>query len=200
MKAIGFDQSLTGFGWAVLSDTGGGNLLRCGVWSTQREAAPGKVTADNTRRFGFLGQCALELVEAERSSDSYENETALFIEGLGVFGDRFTTAIGQGRLLGIVEGIALTLRLPLAEVPSLEVKKLVPIFGKRRKVEKREVADAVFELYPEARELVREAVRDYPRVAGEKAAENVTDSIAIAHVGMRRAAFVARLSAGGGGW
>ena len=202
VKAIAFDQSLAGFGWAVLSDTGGGNLLRCGLWSTEREAVPGKVAEDNSRRFGYLGQRALELIEGERTSVDVDpiGDMVIYIEAVGVFADRFTTAIGQGRLLGIVEGLGLALRVPVIEVPTLEVKRLVMI-GKRRKVEKSEVADEIFRAYPNARELVSAAVVGLTAKQAEKAALNITDSIAVGVAGMRKAKFTAQLSANdGSGW
>lgn len=187
MIAIGLDPSLTGFGWAVIK---GHTLTRCGVWQTERNVRPGgTITDDNGTRFDFLANSLVELIEAE-SIERDLADVVLFVEGLPVFGDRYTTAIIQGRCLGVVNGVRAALRLKLYEVPPPDVKRVVPTL-ERRKVSKQEVQDAVCELYANARELLPTG----------KIGLNASDAIAVAHAGAARLKFKSQLKANNGsGW
>jgi Holliday junction resolvasome RuvABC endonuclease subunit len=190
--AVGLDPSVRGFGWAVIRDE---VLERCGVWSTEKGHAKGlMVSDDNADRFGFISRCLVELVEQLRATEhrraqtgnpSHEEPVTFFVEALGVFGDRFTTACAQGRCLGLIDGVAASLLVPLHTVQPSAIKRLANS-GARRKVDKDEVRAAVERIYPNAAALIP---------AG-KVGDNASDAVALAHVGAAEVRFRASLRPG----
>ncbi len=186
MISIGLDPSLTGFGWSVFQ---GNALVSCGVWRTERAAVEGKVADDNHLRFDFIATSLFELIASEIARGE---QVQLFVEQLALVFGRCPSGIAaaQGRARGLVDGIAASLTLPVIEVPSAKVKRLANV-GKIRKVSKEEVRDAVFAIYPLAREILPSG----------KVGLNASDSIAIGHVGMAMLRDKDRLQAGdGSGW
>jgi Holliday junction resolvasome RuvABC endonuclease subunit len=135
VRWLGFDPSITAFGWALFEDR---RLLECGTWKTKIDQDAGKL-ADRARRILELG----------RQIDRMLTEHVLagvVIEGLvlGIKTGR-PAVMTLGRVRGLVEGLCIARGLKLLEVRADQVKKA---WTGRRDATKEEVALAVRRFFP----------------------------------------------------
>lgn len=194
MIVVGFDPSVTAFGWAVFETEPVPMLKNAGVWETWADRAIKGAGADNQERFEFVAQQLWEManqVKPER----------IFVEGL-VFMTQtnFAALSTSGRARGLVDMLGAVLNVQIIELSPQAVKKGLGIVRTRAAKEetgmasKGEVAAAVMKLYPNAGELL-------PRVRGKpdevtKAGTGIADAIAVVHSGLARVSFEDRLKSG----
>lgn len=185
---LGLDPSLRAFGWALFVDDGevhSCQLYKAGAWETERDEKfkrkkgekkkPG-IMKDNTRRMLEIGEQLARMVQAD-------HPVAIFVESLAVpfnppakpgekrkAATSLVTVQALGRVRGIVDGIALTLGVPVFEVSSQSIK--LAMAGTRDAL-KEEVGRRVIQLYPGVRNFLPVGEID----------DNVTDAVACGHIG-----------------
>lgn len=185
---LGLDPSLRAFGWALFVDDGevhSCQLYKAGAWETERDEKfkrkkgekkkPG-IMKDNARRMLEIGEQLARLVQSE-------HPVAIFVESLAVpfqpaakpgekrkAATSLVTVQALGRVRGIVDGIALTLGVPVFEVGSQAIKLAM---AGTRDAPKEEVGRRVLQLYPATRNFLPVGEID----------DNVTDAVACGHIG-----------------
>jgi len=172
-KWIGLDPSIASFGYAVLARHEPHMkpvVLALGTFTTKINRGEGKL-ADRARRVAEIGADLVTLLAQHRDIE------AVYVESLAL-GMRTGRGTAQtlGRVRGLVEGICVALKLPIAEVRP-EVLKL-----------------AVAQRTDASKEEVARVVRAYYGVSTTN--DDVTDALAVAHVGAHRHGQGAVISSG----
>jgi Holliday junction resolvasome RuvABC endonuclease subunit len=169
-KWIGLDTAMSAFGWAVMTERIGEARIRleaAGVWQTDKAHGAAKM-ADTARRVDWLAQQLVDLVVREKPQ-------VIFVEGLIYMpGGAFVTASTLGRVRGIVEGIGKALDIPVHEFAAQTIKRA--LCGSPG-AEKSQVAKCVSTIHRNLEQLF-----DF-RAVSAKVGENVTDAVAVAHLG-----------------
>lgn len=182
MIFIGLDPSITGFGYAVLETEPTPFVPRAGVWETFPQREDRNAGADNFERFLFLARSTWGLVQEHKPDRIVVESTEL------PFGKSAWNASLLGRCRGLVDQLGVAAGVPVIELRAKAVKKSMGVVRPKKGEDedfdsKKEVRDRIFKLYPGVEKFV-------PLT---KMGMNVSDAIAIAHVGMEQHKFTSRL-------
>lgn len=181
---VGFDPSLTAFGYTAVETEPRVNPVEVGIWETWPEKEFIGAAADNEERFAYLAQQIWVFVDRVKPERIF-TEATVFIPG------KMTAASihALGRVRGFVDVVGAVLNVQVVELTPQQVKKGLGIIRPKDAegmASKQEVRTAVERLYPDAVALI----------PGGKVGENGADAIAVAHVGLAKMAYLDRLSSG----
>lgn len=171
---VGLDSSLAGFGHAAIElrlSTDRAQLVEAGSWETKRNPDAVRKGDDLQERIDFLAESLLDFL-SQHSPDLVFIEAAQIIQ----LGGPMTTA-RLWRVRGMVDGVCRSLCLPLYEFSPIKIKNDVTGF-KRPKGQKRVKGDG-----PTKADVAKALLKFYPLTEEQLGNDNLTDAIAVAHLG-----------------